>query len=65
VIPGQLYSNALGDGEEVPTQQGSSIFFEVADNFITVNGANVSIFDIQSTNGVIHVIDAVILPPID
>jgi len=65
VIPGQLYSNALNDGEEVPTQQGSSIFFEVQDNFITVNGANASVFDIQATNGVIHVIDAVILPPID
>jgi len=65
IIPGQLYSNSLSDGEEIPTQQGAAVFLEVQDNFITVNGANISLFDIQAGNGVIHVIDAVILPPID
>jgi uncharacterized surface protein with fasciclin (FAS1) repeats len=30
---------------------------------VTVNGANVTTADIEATNGVIHVVDAVILPP--
>ena len=36
-----------------------------ADRTVTINGANVVAADVAASNGVIHVIDAVILPPAD
>lgn len=64
VIPGQVTSSQLTSGE-VKTVEGSSIAVNVGDaaQGITVNGANVTQADIPSSNGIVHVIDQVILPP--
>jgi uncharacterized surface protein with fasciclin (FAS1) repeats len=53
---------ALG-GKEVKTAEGSSVKVAVKDGTVTINGAKVVKTDIECTNGVIHVIDTVILPP--
>jgi uncharacterized surface protein with fasciclin (FAS1) repeats len=45
------------------TQQGQTITIVAADG-VKVNYANVVTADIDASNGVIHVIDAVIIPPI-
>lgn len=45
------------------TLQGRQVTFEVKDGKVFVNGAQVSTTDIPAGNGVIHAIDAVILPP--
>jgi len=45
------------------TVQGEPIAISTAGGAVTVNGANVTATDIEAANGVIHVIDAVILPP--
>ncbi len=48
---------------ELTTAQGAPVTVSVSDMGVMVNGANVVITDIDAVNGVIHVIDAVILPP--
>ena len=48
---------------EAKTVQGSSAAIMVADGKVTIDKANVVKTDIEASNGVIHVIDTVILPP--
>ncbi|MCB0250207.1 MAG: fasciclin domain-containing protein, partial [Anaerolineae bacterium] len=50
-------------GLTAETLQGSDVTFTVADGSIKINDANIVTTDIEAGNGVIHVIDAVILPP--
>ncbi len=47
----------------VETVQGESLEISVQDGTVMVNGATVVTADIQASNGVIHVIDQVLLPP--
>ena len=47
---------------EAKTVQGSSAAVKVADGKVTIDKANVIKTDIEASNGVIHVIDAVIIP---
>ena len=54
-------SGDLSNGMTAPTVQGSNITI-MTDGGVTVNGANVVSADIETSNGVIHVIDAVIIP---
>ena len=62
VVPGAVMSGDLTDGMEATTVQGAPITI-MTEGGVTVNGANVVTADIETSNGVIHVIDAVILPP--
>ena len=62
VVAGNVMSTDLSDGMMAPTVNGAEITIGTTDG-VTVNGANVVTADIEATNGVIHVIDAVILPP--
>ncbi len=61
VVPGAVMSGDLSDGMMATTVQGSDITIGVGEG-VTVNDANVVAADIEASNGVIHVIDAVILP---
>ena len=54
-------SGDLSDGMTATTVQGSDITI-MTEGGVTINGANVVTADIKASNGVIHVIDAVILP---
>ena len=51
------------DGAEVETVNGASVLISVDGDNVMVNDANVLAVDIEASNGVIHVIDAVLLPP--
>ena len=51
------------DGQEVETLSGASITISVQGETVRVNDAQVIITDIEAANGVIHVIDSVLLPP--
>jgi uncharacterized surface protein with fasciclin (FAS1) repeats len=61
VVPGRVMSGDLTDGMTAATVNGQEITIGVGDT-VTVDGATVVQADIEATNGVIHVIDAVILP---
>ncbi len=50
------------DGKMVKTVQGSEVSISVAGGKVKVNDSNVIITDIETSNGVIHVIDTVLLP---
>lgn len=64
VVAGSYTSASVAPGSyELPTLQGSNVSIVVGeDGAISVDGANVITADIEASNGVIHVIDAVILP---
>ena len=61
VVPGAIMSGDLEDGMTAETVNGESITIGVGET-VTVDDANVIQADIEASNGVIHVIDAVILP---
>lgn len=62
VIPGKVMSTDIaGQALQVESVQGSSLSVD-ATNGVTVDGANVVAADIETDNGVIHVIDKVVLP---
>ena len=63
VVSGSVMSSALTDGLEATTLEGSKVKFAIKGGSVKVNGANVIKADIAVSNGVIHVIDTVILPP--
>jgi uncharacterized surface protein with fasciclin (FAS1) repeats len=62
VVPGAVMSTDLSDGMTATTVQGADITIDL-DNGVMVNDATVTTADIEASNGVIHVIDSVILPP--
>ena len=62
VIAGKVMSGDLSDGMQAATVNGAEVTITTADG-AKVNGANITGADIEASNGVIHVIDAVILPP--
>ena len=49
------------DGQTLPTVQGTTISITV-NTAVFVNGAEVTATDIKASNGIIHVIDAVLIP---
>ena len=61
VVPGKVMSSDLTDDAMVATVQGSDVTIDL-DNGPMVNDANVTTADIETSNGVIHVIDKVIVP---
>ncbi|MFW5691168.1 MAG: fasciclin domain-containing protein, partial [Chloroflexota bacterium] len=64
VVAGNVTSSDIVDGAEVETVQGETILTEIVDGGVVLNGAvNVIAADITASNGVIHVIDGVLLPP--
>ncbi len=64
VVPGKVMaSDIAGKTMAVDTVQGSAIQVDAASGGVRVNDANVVSADVEATNGVIHVIDKVILPP--
>ena len=63
VVPGAVTSDQLaGKRLSVATVQGQSVHVDGTHGGVTVDGANVTTADIMASNGVIHVIDKVILP---
>lgn len=62
VVPGKVMSTDLSDDMTATTVQGGDIMIDLDDG-VKINEATVITADIETSNGVIHVIDAVILPP--
>ncbi len=62
VVSGDLMAKDLRSGK-VPTVAGTTVAVEVKNQKVSVNDASVVKPDIDANNGVIHVIDRVLLPP--
>jgi PGF-CTERM protein len=62
VVPGAVMSSDLKDGMSVKTVEGSDVKIAISPAGVMVNNAKVIQPDIMASNGVIHVIDSVILP---
>ena len=61
VVPGEVMSTDLSNGMTATTVNGADITI-MTEGGVMVDGANVVAADIEASNGVIHVIDSVILP---
>jgi uncharacterized surface protein with fasciclin (FAS1) repeats len=62
VLSGKVMSGDIAGKElSAATVQGSELDIDATDG-VTVDGANVVTVDIETSNGVIHVVDAVLLP---
>lgn len=62
VVPGKVLSDEVNQGK-TPTVQGEELDIAVSNDMVMVNGASVTKADVEASNGVIHVIDQVIMPP--
>jgi len=62
VVSGEVLSTDLTDGP-VASVQGEDITVDLTDGVVLNDSANVIIADVPASNGVIHAIDAVIVPP--
>jgi uncharacterized surface protein with fasciclin (FAS1) repeats len=63
VVPGKVMAADVVNLGEAETLQGQPVAIVVEDGTVKINGVNVIKTDIECTNGVIHVIDGVLLPP--
>jgi len=61
VVPGKVMAADVAGLDSAVTVQGGTLTIDTTDG-VKVNGANVVKTDIEASNGVIHVIDAVLLP---
>ncbi|MFY0310314.1 fasciclin domain-containing protein [Leisingera sp. D0M16] len=61
VVPGKVMSSDLSDGMTAETVMGKEITVSM-DGGVKINDATVTAADIETSNGIIHVIDTVILP---
>jgi len=62
VVPGKVYAKDLTNGMKAKTAQGSDITVTLKDGKAFINNATVTVADIEAKNGVVHVIDTVIIP---
>ncbi len=62
VVKGDVTSSDLKDGEQVTTLEGQPVTIGISGGVVNVNGATVVKADIPASNGVIHVIDTVLIP---
>ena len=63
VVSGKVMSTDLKDGMSAKTVQGSEVKIGISKDGVKVNDAKVIKADVNASNGVVHVIDKVILPP--
>jgi uncharacterized surface protein with fasciclin (FAS1) repeats len=62
VVSGNVMAADLSDGQVVKTLNGQDLKVSIKDGKVMINGATVTAADLAGSNGVVHVIDAVLLP---
>ncbi|MCG8372686.1 MAG: fasciclin domain-containing protein [Balneolales bacterium] len=63
VVAGKVKSTDLSDGMTAKTVEGNEITVDISYGKVSIDNAKVAKADIMASNGVVHVIDTVILPP--
>ena len=64
VVSGSVASSALTDGMIATAVNGDDLTFTIGQS-VMVNDANVILADVEASNGIVHVIDKVLMPPAD
>ncbi len=59
------FSEDLSDGQMITTMEGNALTIGIDGSDVTVNGVAVVTADIEAFNGVIHLVDEVLVPPVD
>ncbi len=62
VVAGAVKAADLKDGQKVKTLQGGELTVSIKDGKVKINGANVTAADLSGSNGIIHVVDGVLMP---
>ncbi|MAZ55981.1 MAG: hypothetical protein CMP54_03195 [Flavobacteriales bacterium] len=62
VVSGSVLSTDLSDGMMAMTLNGTELMVSISDNGVMIDNAMVTVADIMADNGVVHVIDAVLIP---
>ena len=62
VVAGNVLSSQLTDGQKVKTLNGQELTVAIKGGVVTINGIKVIAADLAGSNGVIHVVEGVILP---
>jgi uncharacterized surface protein with fasciclin (FAS1) repeats len=62
VVPGNVLAKDVGKLHSAQTVEGRSVRIKTVNGRVMVGGAQVTKTDIVTSNGVIHVIDSVLLP---
>ena len=62
VVAGNVMSSQLADGQKVATLNGKELTVAIKDGVVTINGTKVIAADLAGSNGVIHVVEGVLLP---
>jgi transforming growth factor-beta-induced protein len=65
VVSGSFMAGDLSDGMEIQTVQGQTLMVSITDGKVMINGAEVILPDVGTSNGVVHVIDGVLVPSSD
>ncbi|QFU08664.1 Cell surface lipoprotein MPB83 precursor [Rhodobacteraceae bacterium THAF1] len=65
VVPMAAMSGDLSDGQEIETVNGEMLTVSIDGDTVMIDGATVTQADIEASNGVIHVIDTVLMPGSD
>jgi uncharacterized surface protein with fasciclin (FAS1) repeats len=65
VVSASVPSSAVTDGMLATMVNGDKVKFGVSSGTVTVGAATVTTADVQASNGIIHVIDKVLMPPVD
>jgi uncharacterized surface protein with fasciclin (FAS1) repeats len=62
VVGAEAFAAELSDGQRIPTVNGGSVRVTINDDGVFIDDAQVTITDIEAENGVVHVINAVLMP---
>ena len=65
VVSSEVPASAVTDGMLATMANGDKVKFGVNNGMVTVGGATVTTADVPASNGVIHIIDTVLSPPVD
>jgi uncharacterized surface protein with fasciclin (FAS1) repeats len=62
VVSGEATAADLEDGQELTTVQGGKLTVSIKGDKVMINDAHVTMADVAASNGVVHVIDKVLMP---
>ena len=63
VVAGKVMSTDLSNGQKAATVQGEKVGVSIKNGKVKIDDAQVVMADVKAKNGIVHVIDKVILPP--